>query len=55
MISDGQSYSSADGDAFVFGESEVVYHDGSVGVAADVAFNFEEFVGNAEESKDLEF
>ncbi|MDF1752924.1 MAG: Ig-like domain-containing protein [Verrucomicrobiales bacterium] len=42
LESDNQSYQAADGDVTVHGVAEVVYLDGSTGVAADAEFNYQE-------------
>ena len=42
LVSDGESYTTADGDVFVHGEATVHYSDGSTGTAADAAFDFRE-------------
>ncbi len=48
LISDGMSYQAANGDVTVHGESQVSYHDGSTGVAADAEFAFDELIEEEE-------
>ena len=54
LISDGNAYYEANGDVFVHGESEVIYTDGSVGIAADAEFSYTDLIDSAEDSQDLE-
>ncbi|MDF1752926.1 MAG: Ig-like domain-containing protein [Verrucomicrobiales bacterium] len=49
LTSDQNSYEAANGDVTVHGEAEVLYHDGSTGIAADAEFNFEEIIIEDEE------
>ncbi|MDF1816718.1 MAG: Ig-like domain-containing protein, partial [Verrucomicrobiales bacterium] len=44
LTSDQNEYTSADGDVFVHGEAQIIYQDGSTGIAADAEFNFEEII-----------
>jgi CshA-type fibril repeat protein/VCBS repeat-containing protein len=44
LHSNQQSYLAASGDVFVHGHSQINYSDGSVGIAADAEFNYDEII-----------
>ncbi|MEO0414382.1 MAG: Ig-like domain-containing protein, partial [Verrucomicrobiota bacterium] len=48
LVSDGESYTAADGDVTVHGESQVTYSDGSTGIAADAEFTYDNSFETAE-------
>ena len=54
LVSDGESYDTADGDVHVHGESEVIFTDGSTGVAADAEFDFTDLIDGSDSADDLE-
>ena len=53
LVNDGEHYVAADGDVFVYGESQVQYADGTTGTAADAAFDYREIVEEQGADEDL--
>ena len=53
LVNDGERYVAADGDVFVYGESQVQYADGTTGTAADAAFDYREIVEEQGADEDL--